>query len=121
MLVQPHLVLIRSGDACDVNRVVPVGPGAGELIIDGVFAPVAGEQAVATRLDQSEQVRQQDLGVCEPVPRGLASPAHDRGVHAPAWNGRPRPSTDCAPRSSAPGWQRRPAAPMMPTRRRARA
>jgi choline monooxygenase len=81
--VHPNLMLNRYGDVLDVNRVLPAGPGACEVIIDWAFAAGASEEAVAACLDQSEQVQQQDVGVCESVQRGLASPAYDRGVYAP--------------------------------------
>ena len=81
--VHPNLMLNRYGRVLDVNRVLPRGPEACEVIIDWAFEEGVSAEEQATCLAQSEVVQQEDVAICEAVQRGMASPGYGAGCYAP--------------------------------------
>ncbi len=66
----------------DVNIVRPLGPDRCEVVFDFFFGQTEGEQArqkIRDSIVVSDQIQQEDIGICEEVQRGLNSRSFDTG------------------------------------------
>jgi choline monooxygenase len=78
----PNFMLNVYGPAMDTNLVLPLGPGRCRVLFDFYFADVESEQGRrfnAESIAVSEQIQQEDIGICAEVQRGLASRSYDTG------------------------------------------
>jgi choline monooxygenase len=79
--IYPNLMINCYADAMDTNLVIPRGPDRTEVIFDFFFADVS-ERARPHNLDSiavSEQIQEEDVGICASVQRGLHSRAYTSG------------------------------------------
>ena len=79
--IYPNFMINRYAGAMDTNLVIPRGPDRTEVIFDFFFADVS-ESARARNLESiavSEQIQQEDVGICASVQRGLRSRAYSTG------------------------------------------
>jgi choline monooxygenase len=77
----PNFMVNCYGGAMDTNLVLPCGVDRTEVIFDFYFADVS-EPARAhnrTSIEVSEQIQQEDEGICRSVQRGLGSRAYNAG------------------------------------------
>jgi len=77
----PNFMVNCYGQAMDTNLVIPRGVDRTDVIFDFYFADVS-EAARAGNLESiavSEQIQDEDVGICESVQRGLRSRAYGAG------------------------------------------
>jgi choline monooxygenase len=69
------------GQAMDTNLVIPRGVDRTEVIFDFYFVDVSSSTRAANleSIAISEQIQQEDVGICESVQRGLKSRAYGAG------------------------------------------
>lgn len=77
----PNFMVNRYGPWVDTNLVVPLDEKSCLVTFNWfISADKAGErQYIEAGLKASEEVQIEDIGLCEAVQRGLASPAYDVG------------------------------------------
>ena len=77
----PNLMLNCYADAMDTNLVIPRGVGRTEVIFDYFFADVsaAARPRNLASIAVSEQIQDEDVGICASVQRGLSSRAYTAG------------------------------------------
>lgn len=82
----PNVMINRYGPWMDVNVVTPTGPTTCDVKFDWwIAADREADEAFITRsLEESDQVQQEDIALCESVQRGLESPAYQVGRYAPS-------------------------------------
>ncbi len=85
--VYPNFMINRYGPMMDTNWVLPLGHQRTLTVFDYFFEPDCSADFIARSLEASDQVQQEDLGICESVQRGLASSAFDVGRYAPRLEG----------------------------------
>ena len=79
--IYPNFMINCYGQAMDTNLVIPRGVDRTEVIFDFYFADIS-QSARAANLESiavSEQIQQEDVGICESVQRGLKSRAYGAG------------------------------------------
>jgi choline monooxygenase len=79
--IYPNFMINCYARTMDTNLVIPRGVDQTEVIFDFYFADVSAS-ARAANLDSiavSEQIQQEDVGICESVQRGLKSRAYGAG------------------------------------------
>jgi phenylpropionate dioxygenase-like ring-hydroxylating dioxygenase large terminal subunit len=79
--IYPNVMINCYGGTMDTNLVIPRAVDRTEVIFDFYFADVS-ESARAANLESiavSEQIQQEDVGICESVQRGLQSRAYGAG------------------------------------------
>jgi choline monooxygenase len=79
--IYPNFMINCYGHAMDTNLVIPRGVDSTEVIFDFYFADVSSS-ARAANLESiaiSEQIQQEDVGICVSVQRGLKSRAYGAG------------------------------------------
>ena len=70
---------IRPG-RLQTNRILPLGPGRCRIVFDYYYAQDAAAQArMEADRSFSDEVQNEDIGICEAVQRGLASGAYTPG------------------------------------------
>lgn len=79
--IYPNFMINCYGQAMDTNLVIPRGVDRTEVVFDFYFADVsAGARAANLEsIAVSEQIQQEDVGICESVQRGLRSRAYGAG------------------------------------------
>ncbi|KAL4423240.1 hypothetical protein ABPG77_000032 [Micractinium sp. CCAP 211/92] len=92
VFIYPNLMVNRYGPWLDVNTVIPLAADrckARAVLFDYYLEPsLAVDHAfVSDSLAASDRVQQEDIGLCESVQRGLASPGFDVGRYAPGVEG----------------------------------
>jgi len=77
----PNLMVNCYGHAMDTNLVIPRGVDRTEVIFDFYFADISESAQAANResIAVSEQIQDEDVGICESVQRGLRSRAYGAG------------------------------------------
>ena len=79
--IYPNFMINCYAGAMDTNLVIPRGPDRTEVVFDFYFADVS--DAARTRnlesIAVSEQIQEEDVGICASVQRGLASRAYTAG------------------------------------------
>ncbi|GAB4820063.1 hypothetical protein N2152v2_007109 [Parachlorella kessleri] len=85
----PNIMINSYGPWIDTNVVLPTGPESCKVIFDYYLehSRAQDKDFVAASLAASDQVQQEDIGLCESVQRGLASPAYDVGRYVPRFEG----------------------------------
>lgn len=80
----PNFMINRYGPIMDTNWVVPLAVDRTLTVFDYFFheSVASDETFIADSLAASDQVQQEDIGICESVQRGLGSSAYDRGRYA---------------------------------------
>jgi choline monooxygenase len=79
--IYPNFMINCYAGAMDTNLVIPCGPDRTEVIFDFYFADVS-DAARARNLESiavSEQIQEEDVGICASVQRGLGSRAYTAG------------------------------------------
>ena len=79
--IYPNLMINCYGQTMDTNLVIPRGVDRTEVIFDFYFADIS-ESVRSANLESiavSEQIQQEDVGICESVQRGLQSRAYGSG------------------------------------------
>lgn len=81
----PNFMLNRYGPWLDTNLVLPLGVDRCLTVFDYYLEPErASDRAfIEESLAASDQVQQEDVGICESVQRGLGSVSYDKGRYAP--------------------------------------
>ena len=84
--VHPNLMINRYGPVLDVNMALPLGPDRCQVVFDYFFDARAqlSEAFIASCLERSDQVQQEDIAICASVQKGLSSQGYDCGRYAPA-------------------------------------
>jgi choline monooxygenase len=79
--IYPNLMINCYGHAMDTNLVIPRGVDRTEVIFDFYFVEVSSSTRAANleSIAISEQIQQEDVGICESVQRGLKSRAYGAG------------------------------------------
>ena len=79
--IYPNLMINFYGQAMDTNLVIPRGVDKTEVIFDFYFADVSEPRRAANleSIAVSEQIQDEDVGICESVQRGLTSRAYGAG------------------------------------------
>ncbi len=79
--IYPNFMINCYGQAMDTNLVIPRGVDRTEVIFDFYFADVSAAARTANleSIAVSEQIQQEDVGICESVQRGLKSRAYGAG------------------------------------------
>ena len=79
--IYPNLMINCYGGTMDTNLVIPRGVDRTEVIFDFYFADVSAAARAANleSIAVSEQIQQEDVGICESVQRGLRSRAYGAG------------------------------------------
>ena len=79
--VYPNFMINCYAGAMDTNLVIPRGPDRTEVIFDFFFADVtgAGRARNLESIAISEQIQQEDVGICASVQHGLQSRAYTAG------------------------------------------
>jgi choline monooxygenase len=79
--IYPNLMINCYGHAMDTNLVIPRGVDRTEVIFDFYFVDVSSSTRAANleSIAISEQIQQEDVGICESVQRGLKSRAYGAG------------------------------------------
>jgi choline monooxygenase len=82
--MHPAFMINRYGPVLDINAVVPLGTHRCRVIFDFWFdAAVAKDAAfVEKAIRESEQVQDEDIGICHDVQRGLRSRAYTAGRYS---------------------------------------
>lgn len=83
--IVPNLMLNIYPDNVSVNLVVPLSPDRTLTIFEWYFHRKEQEHIqdrIRKAVDFSEQVQQEDIGICESVQRGLQSALYDRGRYS---------------------------------------
>jgi choline monooxygenase len=77
----PNFMINFYGQAMDTNLVIPRGIDKTEVIFDFYFADVSESRRAANleSIAVSEQIQDEDVGICESVQRGLKSRAYGAG------------------------------------------
>jgi choline monooxygenase len=77
----PNFMINCYGDAMDTNLVIPRGPDRTDVIFDFFFGDVSAEARVRNleSIAVSEQIQEEDVGICASVQRGLRSRAYSTG------------------------------------------
>ena len=77
----PNFIINCYGGAMDTNLVIPRGIDKTEVIFDFYFADVSEARRAANleSIAVSEQIQDEDVGICESVQRGLKSRAYGAG------------------------------------------
>ena len=77
----PNFMVNCYADAMDTNLVVPCGPDRTEVVFDFYFADVTdgARQRNLESIAISEQIQDEDVGICASVQRGLMSRAYTAG------------------------------------------
>lgn len=81
----PNFMLNRYGPWLDTNLVIPLGVDRCLTVFDYYLEPEKARdlQFIQESLKASDQVQQEDIGICESVQRGLQSRSYDKGRYAP--------------------------------------
>jgi choline monooxygenase len=86
--IYPNVMLNIMPGRLQTNRILPLGPGRCRIVFDYYYAQDAKAQA---RMDAdrsfSDEVQNEDIGICEAVQRGLASGAYTPGRLCPKREG----------------------------------
>ena len=85
--IYPNFMINRYGPILDTNWVVPLSHDRTLVVFDFFFETTEGPEAqefIRRSVAASHRVQEEDVSISESVQRGLASPAYDRGVYAPA-------------------------------------
>jgi choline monooxygenase len=79
--IYPNLMINCYGGAMDTNLVIPRGVARTEVIFDYFFADVSAEARPRNlaSIAVSEQIQEEDVGICASVQRGLSSRAYTAG------------------------------------------
>jgi choline monooxygenase len=79
--IYPNFMINYYGDAMDTNLVIPRGVDKTEVIFDFYFADVSegARPANLASIAVSEQIQDEDVGICVSVQRGLKSRAYGAG------------------------------------------
>ena len=79
--IYPNFMINCYGHAMDTNLVIPLGVDRTEVIFDFYFADVSSSARTANleSIAISEQIQQEDVGICVSVQRGLKSRAYGAG------------------------------------------
>jgi choline monooxygenase len=78
----PNLMINLYDGVMDTNLVVPMSGDRCRVIFDFYFADTDGPEAkrfISESIAVAEQIQQEDIGICEEVQRGLASPSFATG------------------------------------------
>jgi choline monooxygenase len=62
-----------------INIVLPVGAGRTRTVFDWYFTDPGQKEAIAQAIAFSEEVQEEDIGICLAVQKGLSSGVYDRG------------------------------------------
>jgi choline monooxygenase len=82
--VYPNVMLNIMPGRMQTNRIVPLGPDRCRVEFDYYYAQDAHAQArIAADQDFSDEVQQEDIGICEAVQKGLASGTYEAGRLCP--------------------------------------
>ena len=77
--IYPNFMVNCYGEAMDTNLVIPRGVDRTDVIFDFYFADTSARAANRESIAVSEQIQQEDVGICESVQRGLKSRAYGAG------------------------------------------
>jgi choline monooxygenase len=79
--IYPNFMINVYPAAMDTNLVIPRGPGETEVIFDFYFTDVSEQARAANNASvaASEEIQNEDVGICMSVQRGLASRAYVSG------------------------------------------
>lgn len=80
--VFPNFMLNIMPNRLQLNTIIPLAQDRTRVVFDYFFHDITSEKAramIATDLEASELIQQQDIDICERVQEGLASQAYDRG------------------------------------------
>jgi len=84
-LLFPNFALNILPGRLQTNLVVPDGQDHTQIIFDYYYSELEGESA-RTMIEEDQRsadvTQEEDIGICEHVQRGLASPAYDRGRYS---------------------------------------
>jgi choline monooxygenase len=83
--VFPNLMLNIYPDNLSTNLIIPLGVGRTLTIFEWFFeAPESAEvqEKIRRTISLSDEVQQEDIGICEAVQRGLGSMSYDRGRYS---------------------------------------
>jgi choline monooxygenase len=81
----PNLMLNIYPDNVSINLIVPLSQGKTLTIFEWFFHDVASEkvqEGIKKAIAFSDEVQQEDIGLCESVQRGLQSALYDRGRYS---------------------------------------
>jgi choline monooxygenase len=81
--IYPNVMINRYGPVMDLNWVLPLGPHRTLTVFDYFFERECDTEFIERSIAASDQVQQEDIGICEAVQRGLQSSGFDRGPYAP--------------------------------------
>jgi len=84
--IYPNLMLNILPDRLQTNLVVPVSPRRCRIVFDYFYMDTESESAkqmIAEDLNFSDQVQQEDIGICERVQLGLESGSYRAGRLSP--------------------------------------
>ena len=72
--IYPNVMLNIMPGRLQTNRILPLGPGRCRIVFDYYYAQDAQAQArIAADQEFSDEVQNEDIGICEAVQKGLAS------------------------------------------------
>jgi choline monooxygenase len=79
--IYPNVMINCYGRAMDTNLVIPRGVDKTDVIFDFFFTDVSESSREENRasIDVSQEIQEEDVGVCVSVQRGLRSRAYDTG------------------------------------------
>ncbi|MBI3449097.1 MAG: Rieske 2Fe-2S domain-containing protein [Acidobacteria bacterium] len=78
----PNLMINVYPDNFSTNLILPVGPDRTRTVFEWFFREpdaVATREALRRTVEFSDEIQQEDIGICEAVQRGLASQRYARG------------------------------------------
>lgn len=84
--IYPNTMLNILPGRLQLNRIEPIDEKRCKVIFEYYYEDVASEAAkdkLKADMEYSENVQQEDMGICEHVQRGLQSRAYDRGRFSP--------------------------------------
>ena len=86
--IYPNVMLNIMPGRLQTNRILPLGPGRCRIVFDYYYAQDAAAQArMEADRGFSDEVQNEDIGICEAVQRGLASGAYTPGRLCPKREG----------------------------------
>jgi choline monooxygenase len=78
--IYPNVMLNIMPGRLQTNRILPLGPDRCRIVFDYYYAQDAAAQArMEADRSFSDEVQNEDIGICEAVQRGLASGAYTPG------------------------------------------
>jgi choline monooxygenase len=78
----PNLMLNIFPDNISTNVILPLGTGRTLTIFEWFAVPEASSEEMKVTIDFSDEIQQEDIGICEAVQKGLASQSYDRGRYS---------------------------------------